>query len=434
MPAGPGETQAEVVVVGQFLFPDGDAPGSYVLGLGRALRGAGFSVAFAGRERSGRPADLGADGVYRYDGFPYVPTGETGVDALSRAVRLGRMYLTAGPTMTRLAGLVSDRTRAVIVYNAPACLLLRLRPFCRARRVALVACCTEWYDPGHIFGGRLGPFAFDSALRMRWLQPRIGRVIAVSSFLADYYRRRGCEVVRVPPLVDTTGCPEADAPAGDVLKLVYAGDPGRKDLLGNVLRSLHALRGERPKVELHAVGPTREGLARCLGGDAGILDDLGDTVVCHGRVPRAEAQRLVRASDFSVLLRPDRRYAHAGFPTKVGESLSLGVPVLANVTSDIGEYVRDGKEGLLLPGCGLDDFAVGLRRALALGPADRAEMRRRARRRAGECFDYRNYVEPLGRFLREAAAAAGRPRPAEARARAGRLRDTAESPGYPGHE
>ena len=90
---------------------------------------------------------------------------------------------------------------------------------------------------------------------------------------------------------------------------------------------------------------------------------------------RANALQIVRAADFTVLLRPDARFAHAGFPTKLVESLSLGVPVLANVTSDISEYVRDGREGILLAGPTREAFAAGLRRALAIGRPARLAMR-----------------------------------------------------------
>jgi glycosyltransferase involved in cell wall biosynthesis len=40
------------------------------------------------------------------------------------------------------------------------------------------------------------------------------------------------------------------------------------------------------------------------------------------------------------LLRENRQYAHAGFSTKFVESLSCGIPVIANLTSDIGYYLN----------------------------------------------------------------------------------------------
>ena len=88
------------------------------------------------------------------------------------------------------------------VQLAAVHLLWHLLSYCRERHISLIADCTEWYDASHLKGGPLGPFRWDTELRMRWLQPRIGRVIAISSYLAAYYQKLGCAVIRVPPLVD----------------------------------------------------------------------------------------------------------------------------------------------------------------------------------------------------------------------------------------
>lgn len=54
-----------------------------------------------------------------------------------------------------------------------------------------------------------------------------------------------------------------------------------------------------------------------------------------------------------------QRYAQAGFPTKLVESFSLGVPILTNLTSDIGQYVRDSLDGVILGDCPPEVFAAG---------------------------------------------------------------------------
>lgn len=53
-------------------------------------------------------------------------------------------------------------------------------------------------------------------------------------------------------------------------------------------------------------------------------------------------------ADFSIFVRPDRRSSHAGFPTKLAESLAAGTPVITNNTGDIGLYLKDGENGFLL--------------------------------------------------------------------------------------
>ncbi len=398
----------DIVYVGSFRFPGGDAGGTRVLGIGTALREAGFSVLFAGVEKRGRPEDLQADGRFSYQGFSYLPEKDLGSARLSRLKRAWLTHATGSTTMRRLHSLDLTRTRAIIAYNAFTPLLWRLGSLCRKRRITLVADCSEWYDPWHKPGGPFGPVAWDSELRMRWSQTKIGRVIAISSFLEDYYRGRKCSVLRVPPLIDMDDPKRNQLPKmareDNRLRLVYAGAPGKKDLLGNAIRALRDLRASGLPVMLDLVGPSRHSLATCLDGDTRLLDELGSGIVCHGRVSHAAALGLVARADFSILLRPNMRYANAGFPTKLVESLSLGVPIICNVTSDIGEYVREGQEGILLADSTPEAFQAAVRRLLDMPREKWAAMRPRARQRARDCFDYRRYVQPLNEFIEQATA------------------------------
>jgi glycosyltransferase involved in cell wall biosynthesis len=180
---------------------------------------------------------------------------------------------------------------------------------------------------------------------------------------------------------------------------VYAGDVGRKDYLASAIRGLSYL-GERGKsVRMLIVGPTCDELASHLGSDSELLNTHRDQFEFTGRLPHPMALQRVAECDFSIMLRPHERYAEAGFPTKLVESLACGVPIIGNLTSDIGMYVRDGIEGIVLRDCTPESFAEGVERALSLSAAERQVMREHARRRAEESFDYRNWVERLRQFM-----------------------------------
>jgi hypothetical protein len=269
----------DIVYVGSFRFPDGDAAATRVRGIGKALREAGFGVLFAGVEKRGRPEDLQPDGRFCYDGFSYLPEQDLGDTRVARLKRAWLTHFAGSSTIRRLCSMDLSRTRAIIAYNTFSLLLWRLEAFCRRRRITLIADCTEWYDPWHRLGGLLG---WESELRMRWLQPRIGRVIAISSFLERYYRARGCSVLRVPPLVDmderVNVQVEQTTREDNVLRLVYAGIPAKKDLLGNALLALRDLRASDLPVVLDLVGPSRESLVSCVGGNSRLLHELGSFV------------------------------------------------------------------------------------------------------------------------------------------------------------
>lgn len=402
------QTSHNVVYVGVFQFPHLDASAWQVRGIGLSLREAGFSVAFAGMERRGQPEDLQPDGGYCFQGFRYYPEKDFGNTRLSRLKRAVFTHASGNTTIQRLRAMDLTATRAVIAYNAPAILLWRLKSFCRRRNLALIAQSTEWYDPTHLPGGALGPFRWDSELRMQCLQPRIGRILTSSSYLERYYLDHGCAVIRVPPTLDMQDpfLKQRDPGPRDIaaLHLVYAGIPGKKDQIGNALRGMRILRAQGLSVVMDLVGPSREQVVECLEGDGTLLNELGEAVVYHGRVPHRTALELVVKADFSILLRPDQRFAHAGFSGKLVESLSLGVPIIANPTSDIAEYVSDGKEGILLENNTPEAFISGVRRLFRMPREQWSEMRSHARRRAADCFDYRQYIQPLKAFMEQAIA------------------------------
>jgi glycosyltransferase involved in cell wall biosynthesis len=107
-------------------------------------------------------------------------------------------------------------------------------------------------------------------------------------------------------------------------------------------------------------------------------------------------------------VRPQKRFANAGFPTKVVESLSMGIPVICNYTSDLSEYLRDGHEAIICKDHYPPAIAEALRKVLELTPEQRAQMRVEARARAEKDFDYRNYSKPLDEFIKRIRARAAK--------------------------
>jgi glycosyltransferase involved in cell wall biosynthesis len=399
--------EADIIYVGNFRFPDGDSGAVRVRGIGLALRDAGYSIAIAGIEDRAVAEDVLPDGSACRNGLYYYPAINLGASQFARLRRGVYHLLTGSAVMDRLRYLVSARTRAIVVYNGSAPLLWRLLKYCHKRKISLLADCTEWYDPHHVPGGVLGWFRWDSELRMRWLQPKIANLIVISSYLERYYRDRGCDALRVPPLVDLQApCWRPIPPPRDdsELHLAYAGTPGKKDYLANALRAAITLRAEGYPIKVHLVGATRESLGCWLKRDPAFIEALGDAVVYHGRVPQVRAIELISAADFTILLREDKRFAHAGFPSKLVESFSAGVPIITNATSDIPEFVCDSQEGILLKDHLPDAFATGVRRIFQMPRSKWREMRFAARQKAEECFDYRRYIAPLADFIERTCA------------------------------
>jgi len=392
-----------IYYVGEFCFPYGEAASYRVMGNALAIQAAGLRIKVVGRNGSLSEAVQGGSPDV-YHGIPYVSLAEHGARSASRVCRAWR-YLQGGRQLVQwLAAHAHHDAAAIILAGGYTRYLSRLLPLARRWGIPLVVDVVEWFEPSHCFAGRYGPQRWDVELAMRSLIPASRNVIAISSFLEKHFLQRGVQVLRVPPLVDLADAKwrtsKQSAP-DDRLRLAFTGNAGQKDLIVNAIRGLALLGEQAGKWEFVMVGPSRAEVVKNLGRDSGLLDLLHSTLRFVGRVSHAEALSLLGQADFSVLLRPDLRFAHAGFPTKLVESLAMGVPVICNVTSDIGLYVRDGQEGLVVSGCSPEAFAGGLRRALALTMERRLQMRADARRMAEISFDYRNWSEPMGTFMRK---------------------------------
>lgn len=393
-----------VVITGAFRFPDGDAAAARVLGLGKALRQTGVEVVFCGWEAESRPQDLTASGCYEFEGFKYFSQADLRVGKVSAMRRLFGYILAGRRTLAWLKGLDKKNCPvAVIAYHGRTIFLLRLIHYCRARKIRLLFDCTEWYDSRALVGGRFGLVSLDETIRMRFVNRLVSRGIVISRFLEDYYLKRRCVVARVPPTVDFSNLKwNVAAPASMASKsisLVYAGVPGKKDLLANVIRAIFVIKGEGQDVVLNLVGPRPQEVESLFDDWPSVLGDLGDSLIFHGRVPQGSVPELVSKADFSVLLRPPERFAQAGFPTKVVESLAAGVPVICNLTSDLGMYVREGKEGLIASDHSVDSFVSCLRRATGMSLEQRLAMREFSRVAAQEYFSCQRYADVLKEMI-----------------------------------
>ncbi|MPT36129.1 MAG: glycosyltransferase family 1 protein [Flavobacterium sp.] len=126
------------------------------------------------------------------------------------------------------------------------------------------------------------------------------------------------------------------------------------------------------------------------------------SLIIHGRVKRSVVLDYMKQANFTVLLRStELRYAKAGFPTKVVESLATATPVMCNITSDLGDYLTDGENALLVKSCSEKEFKNTLEKALALSWEQRNELCLNARKTAEANFDYRNFITQFESFIKE---------------------------------
>lgn len=220
-----------IAYVGPFHYPDGGAAARRVLGMAESFSLAGFDVVVA--SGAGDSADAAETLVAQGQGISYCLLPERMAEHWPRPLRRFRYAWMGARTVEWLASRPTPPA-AVVLYSGYTPYLQRLLPWCRRNRVRLLFDAVEWYEPEHLTGYLTSPYHWNIEWAMRRLIPKTDGVIAISRYLADYYRGRGLPVAIVPPT--TSAIAAGDWQPDATLRLCYAGSPGsHKDDLGTVL-------------------------------------------------------------------------------------------------------------------------------------------------------------------------------------------------------
>lgn len=360
-----------ILYVGGFEMPDCNAAAQRVLSISKALRLCGYNITFYGITKRG-------DVSGTVDGFEY--------EAL--------IYPRGGKEWVRYAigeGITDyinrKKPNLVITYNYPAIAQERIIRYCKKNGIKVVGDITEWYMPSDIIR------KLDTALRMRWSNKHLDGIIAISKLLKEYYT--GCNVIQIPPIIDTTDS-KWKQPQGnqnkDRINLIYAGVPGAtKDRLDYIVKGIAQV--PHDNMMFNIVGITYEQYKELYGDD---LDISKLPIAFHGRLSHSDTLKLLIESDFHIFFRPDLRVNNAGFPTKFVESMTAGVPVIMNRISNVGDYLIDGFNGILIEHPGENDIHLALERVSRLSRVEINQMKSNCDR---DVFDYHRYNEALKSFI-----------------------------------
>lgn len=387
------------IVTGRLAFPVGGAAASRIGLIGRGLvdAGARATVLLSG------PAPVRGEqferrGAYRGLSFqfasgPVTSRGPRVWQRMAGGVQLRIGFLAVAVELLRRRR--RNELDVVLIYSRSVPLLAFMRLVTLALGVPLVLDCCEWPSSQVPKGGRL---SLTGALYCRFCFDCADAVLPISepieTSVRDYVRRRGRPVssCRLPILVDVDEFQvDGGLPGNYVL---FAANAGYLLLVQRVLRAFGDVRHRHPGLKLLLVGPMERELV------AGMVASmaLGDSVEQTGYVSRTDLLKLYTGAAALLLPLPDDLVSKTRFPTKLGEYLASGRPVVATSVGELARYLVDGVNALTTAGGDMGHFAEKVHEALA-DPEQSLRIGRAGRRTAEECFDYRLQGAALLRFL-----------------------------------
>ena len=225
-------------------------------------------------------------------------------------------------------------------------------------------------------------------------------IIAISSYLGDYAKRAGVPYVVIPFVYDE----DLEIPTNRLndakkTRFFYSGTPGNKDLLWEMIKGFDHLDAEhKSRIEVNVFGVDEAFAKKKL--PPFLWQATRPFLNFHGTVGRDKIHSEIACSDYSILLRNDcEEFAKAGFPTKVVESLFFGIPVVTNLTSDLGHYLKDFYNAVIAKGYDYEAFAEAVRAAVDVPPEKLLELKKNARNTCLSSLTAKAFEEPFHEFL-----------------------------------
>ncbi len=383
----------KAVIITENKYPCEDAGAIRQHATAKILQALGYDVFVAGYGASTGKEEREYDGVKFYSFRPA---------SKNKLIRIAFRVFSSFRMFRYICKHHSDADILLVVDVLPFGFRLFER-FAKKRKIPLIHDSVEWYSPEEYANGtknreyRLKEITNCKIIKAPW------RVMAISSYLQEHFSKKCEKVARIPVIMDMESIAYRIDSKEQINKtrFVYAGGPGWKDYIKEIVAAFALLNPEEiSMLELHFVGITKDQLVSICRADDKHIQKLGDSLFAHGRVPHAEAVEWVKKADFTLLLRDaSLRYAKAGFPTKIVESLSCGTPPVCNLSSDLALYLEDGNNAFLADDHSPESLCKALRKALATSSEERSAMRQSARKTAEEKFDYRFHISEFSRLV-----------------------------------
>lgn len=395
-----------IIYVGNFFYPDGNAAGKRVYGNVKVIEECGYvPIIFCFKKNQTNYIERSIiDGVVTHtipysDGIKRLNNRKTYNAFKSIYHEYSAQYEISAVIMYTTMG-TFDLNRMIISY-------------CRRKKTKTIYDFCDYFDV--IQKDNLFKYFIKSRdlkiLKQSVLEQCDG-IIAISSFLRDFVKRK-CPKVIIPPLSVARCKKKKIIEHSDSITISYASyvsDKNRpvaewKDRIDLMIDIFHELRINYHHEDflLKFIGFTETDLIDMLPPDLKEeyrkkITELGKRIVFLGQCENRAAQNEIRNSDYTILLRDSKISTNAGFPTKISESLSLGVPVISNLTSDIGDYVINNINGIIVPGPESIEETIKIIDGI-IKEGNKKSQKLRDETINQSPFFYMNYVERMGLFL-----------------------------------
>ena len=177
-------------------------------------------------------------------------------------------------------------------------------------------------------------------------------ILVITSMLESYFSGKvgdARKVLKVPILVSDSLRNRKKMPVGGNNHVIlYVGNLEHEEEILMLISSFKTIAEKYLDWTLGIVGETKIISRKRLYESLIEEGNLTTRVKLYGKLPRTRIPKMLANSDILVLPRSAGVFSTAGFPTKLGEYLMAGKPVVVTATGDIPSYLRNEVDSYLV--------------------------------------------------------------------------------------
>lgn len=372
-----------ILLISDYKYPNGDAGSVRFHNFALTLKGLGYSTFVIGNGAITKEIEY-------HESIPFV------------SLRMPNRYLSYFSFSINVLKYLKklhkqNNIDAIIVGHVNIDTLLLLKYYCRRFGIKLIVDVVEWYSKFQFKHGKYSYGYIEKNIVNSKIISSPDRVIAISRYLESYYKIKGIKTIRIPIYMRQSECNVNYKKDFSKIIFTYAGQLGKKDYLWLMLKSFSALPNTTNKnYEFRILGATLEQVKHlCLKYNID-YHSIKNNIVAEGRVSRDRVLEVYQFAHYSFLLRNcEERYAKAGFPSKIIESITYGVPPVLNLSSDLELYLKNEQNCFISKDLTIESLTDTISRALNIYVEDYIKLAQNAKTTAEKFFDVSTYAQEL---------------------------------------
>jgi glycosyltransferase involved in cell wall biosynthesis len=398
-----GNKTINFVVLGRLNFPNGSAQSARIISYSKGIiENGGTATVICTRalhSKSSGNKSLAPSGLSEKINYIYSPGTQYKADSFLRRRFLAvKGLLNAVKILYKMNN--KQKISAILFFSTSMTDELFFKMLCKILNIPVIRELNEYPLPeSESIAGRTKLF-----IEKYILTKLYNGIIVITGYLESYYKHLispSAISIRIPILIDMNRFSEVSGLNSNSKYIAYCGDPtGNKDGVPILLEAFSKIAVIHKDIKLYIIGNSQNSdVLEKLKALAQLLS-IESNVVFTGSISYESIPSYLANAELLVLARPSGLQATGGFPTKLGEYLASGKPVVITNVGEIPLYFKDQENIFIAQPDSSDSFAEKVNFALS-NPDIAKVVGENGKRTAQEKFDYHLHSNDLINFIQQ---------------------------------